>query len=205
MTDRFRLTIGQLNATVGDLDGNAARARDAWEQARDAGADMLALPEMFITGYQTQDLVLKPAFTAQAEDAIMALGTSLTARPGHRHRRAVGATDGRTVANAWWVFRDGALVARVLKHHLPYKQLFDELRLFDSGPISGPYPVGAARIGSPIDAEDSWYRTWPRRWPRRGPRSWSCRTAAPITARSWTCAWATWSAAWSRRACPWFM
>lgn len=154
MTDRFRLTIGQLNATVGDLDGNAARARDAWEQARDAGADMLALPEMFITGYQTQDLVLKPAFTAQAEDAIMALGTSLTGGP------AIGIggpwRDRGRLYNAWWVFRDGALVARVLKHHLPYKQLFDELRLFDSGPISGPYPVGAARIGSPI-CEDSWY------------------------------------------------
>ena len=73
MTDRFRLTIGQLNATVGDLDGNAGRARDAWEQARDAGADLLALPEMFITGYQTQDLVLKPAFTAQAFHAVAGL------------------------------------------------------------------------------------------------------------------------------------
>lgn len=44
MTDRFRLTIGQLNATVGDLEGNAARAREAWMQAREAGADLLALP-----------------------------------------------------------------------------------------------------------------------------------------------------------------
>ena len=154
MSDRFRLTIGQLNATVGDLPGNAARAREAWEQARDAGSDMLALPEMFITGYQTQDLVLKPAFTAQAIRAITELGQSLTDGP------AIGiggpwAENGR-LYNAWWVFKGGALVARVLKHHLPYKQLFDELRLFDSGPISGPYPVGPARIGSPI-CEDSWY------------------------------------------------
>ena len=123
MTERFRLTIGQLNATVGDLPGNAAKAREAWEQARDAGADMLALPEMFITGYQTQDLVLKPAFTRQAIEAVMELGTSLTDGP------AIGiggpwAEDGK-LYNAYWVFRDGALVARVLKHHLPYKQLFD--------------------------------------------------------------------------------
>lgn len=154
MTDRFRLTIGQLNATVGDLQGNAARARDAWQQAQAAGADMLALPEMFITGYQTQDLVLKPAFTRQAIETIINLGTSLSGGP------AIGiggpwAEDGK-LYNAWWVFRDGVLIARVLKHHLPYKQLFDELRLFDSGPISGPYAVGAARIGSPI-CEDSWY------------------------------------------------
>ncbi|WEF25917.1 NAD+ synthase [Paracoccus sp. S3-43] len=153
MTNRFRLTIGQLNATVGDLDGNAAKARDAWQAARDAGADMLALPEMFITGYQTQDLVLKPAFTRQAEDAIRALGAACTGGP------AIGIggpwADRDKLYNAYWIFKDGELVARVLKHRLPHKQLFDELRLFDSGPISGPYPVAGARIGSPI-CEDGW-------------------------------------------------
>ncbi|VDS06986.1 Glutamine-dependent NAD(+) synthetase [Paracoccus haematequi] len=153
MTNRFRLTIGQLNATVGDLDGNAAKARDAWQAARDAGADMLALPEMFITGYQTQDLVLKPAFTRQAEDAIRALGAACTGGP------AIGIggpwADRDKLYNAYWVFKDGELVARVLKHRLPHKQLFDELRLFDSGPISGPYAVAGARIGSPI-CEDGW-------------------------------------------------
>ena len=70
MTDRFRLTMGQLNATVGDLAGNAAKARAAFAAARAAGADMLALPEMFITGYQTQDLVLKPAFLRDAMAAV---------------------------------------------------------------------------------------------------------------------------------------
>ena len=51
MTDRFRLTIAQLNATVGDLTGNAARARAAWDEAKAAGAQMLALPEMFPVSY----------------------------------------------------------------------------------------------------------------------------------------------------------
>ncbi|TBN42468.1 NAD+ synthase [Paracoccus subflavus] len=153
MTNRFRLTIGQLNATVGDLPGNAAKAHDAWKTAREAGADMLALPEMFITGYQTQDLVLKPAFTRQAEEAILTLAARCTDGP----TLGIGGPwrDGDRLYNAYWVFRNGELVARVLKHRLPYKQLFDELRLFDSGPISGPYPVGAARIGSPI-CEDGW-------------------------------------------------
>ena len=73
MTDRFRITLGQLNPTVGDLPGNAAKARDAWAQARAAGAQLLALPEMFITGYQTQDLVLKPGFTRDAMAAIEGL------------------------------------------------------------------------------------------------------------------------------------
>ena len=154
MTDRFRLTIGQLNPTVGDLPGNAAKARDAWQQAKSAGADMLALPEMFITGYQTQDLVLKPAFCADAEAAIQALAQECADGP------AIGIggpwKHGDKLFNAYWIFKGGKLVARVLKHHLPYKQLFDELRLFDSGPISGPYVVDDVRIGSPI-CEDSWY------------------------------------------------
>ncbi|SIT06619.1 NAD+ synthase [Paracoccus saliphilus] len=154
MTDRFRLTIGQLNATVGDLPGNAAKAREAWATAKEAGADMLALPEMFITGYQTQDLVLKPAFTEQAVAAIQGVGAACSDGP------AIGIggpwREGDKLYNAYWIFKDGKLVARILKHHLPFKQLFDELRLFDSGPISGPYPVGEARIGSPI-CEDSWY------------------------------------------------
>ena len=73
MTDRFRLTMAQLNATVGDLDGNCAKARAAHAAARDAGADMLALPEMFLTGYQTQDLVLKPAFLRDCRARVEAL------------------------------------------------------------------------------------------------------------------------------------
>lgn len=64
MAGTFRLTLAQLNPTVGDFVGNAAKARAAWSEGKAAGADMVALPEMFITGYQTQDLVLKPAFTA---------------------------------------------------------------------------------------------------------------------------------------------
>ncbi|MFN5826950.1 MAG: nitrilase-related carbon-nitrogen hydrolase, partial [Rhodobacterales bacterium] len=60
MADRFRLTLAQLNPVLGDLPGNAAKAKAAWEAGRAAGADMVALTEMFLTGYQTQDLVLKP-------------------------------------------------------------------------------------------------------------------------------------------------
>ncbi|MDO5613650.1 MAG: NAD+ synthase [Paracoccus sp. (in: a-proteobacteria)] len=154
MTDRFRLSIAQLNATVGDLSGNAARARAAWAAARDAGADMVALPEMFITGYQTQDLVLKPAFTRDAMAAIEALARDVADGPA----MGIGGpwVDGDKLYNAWFILQGGRIAARVLKHHLPYKQLFDELRLFDSGPISGPYSVGDVRIGSPI-CEDGWY------------------------------------------------
>ena len=73
MADRFRVTLAQLNPTVGDLAGNAALARDAWVQGREANADLVALPEMFITGYNTQDLVLKPSFLDHAQADIEAL------------------------------------------------------------------------------------------------------------------------------------
>ena len=66
MGNRFRITLAQLNPTVGDLDGNAELARRAWEAGREAGSDFVALPEMFITGYNTQDLVMKPAFAKDA-------------------------------------------------------------------------------------------------------------------------------------------
>ncbi|MDO5370852.1 NAD+ synthase [Paracoccus sp. (in: a-proteobacteria)] len=155
MTDRFRLTIAQLNATVGDLEGNAAKARAAWDQARAAGAQMLALPEMFLTGYQTQDLVLKPAFL----DDCMRVAERLAADCADGPALGIGLplrVEGR-LHNAWVVLQDGRITARVLKHELPHKELFDEYRLFDPGPISGPFSVDGVRIGSPI-CEDAW---WP--------------------------------------------
>ena len=155
MTDRFRITLGQLNPTVGDLPGNAAKARDAWAQARAAGAQLLALPEMFITGYQTQDLVLKPGFTRDAMAAIEGLARDCAAGP------AIGIggpfAEGGKLYNAWWVLQGGKVLTRVLKHELPHKQLFDEWRLFNPGPLAGPFSLEGLRIGSPI-CEDAW---WP--------------------------------------------
>jgi NAD+ synthase len=73
MARNFRLMVAQLNPVVGDIDGNIAKARAAWAKAREAGVDMLALPEMFVTGYNAQDLVLKPVFHDAAIDAVKAL------------------------------------------------------------------------------------------------------------------------------------
>ena len=154
MADRFRLTLAQLNPVVGDLEGNAARARTAWDQAKTAQADMVALPEMFITGYQTQDLVLKPAFHKAAMSVIAALARDCADGP------AIGiggplAEDGK-LYNAWYVLAGGMIRARVLKQHLPNEDVFDEHRLFDAGPPQGPYSIGSLRIGSPV-CEDAWH------------------------------------------------
>ncbi|SHK88529.1 NAD+ synthase [Roseovarius marisflavi] len=154
MSDRFRLTLAQLNPTVGDLDGNAAMARGAWDSAREAGADLVAFPEMFITGYNTQDLVQKPAFHQAAIAAIEALARDCADGPAI----AIGgpALEGVGLYNAYYILQGGAITARVLKHHLPNETVFDEKRIYQSGPVGGPYSVGGVRIGSPI-CEDSWH------------------------------------------------
>lgn len=154
MTTRFRLTLAQLNPTVGDLASNAAQARDAWEQGRAAGADMVALPEMFITGYNAQDLVRKPAFYTDAIKAVRALAADCADGPA----LAIGGpwVEGTELFNAYFICKGGQITSTVLKHHLPNKAVFDEVRIFDSGPLGGPYSVGNTRIGSPI-CEDAWY------------------------------------------------
>ncbi len=154
MADRFRITLAQLNPVVGDIDGNAAKAFAAWEQARAAGADMVALPEMFITGYNTQDLVMKPAFHQAAMAAVEELAVKCADGPAI----AIGGpwVEGNGLYNAYLILKNGRIGSKALKHHLPNETVFDEVRLYDSGPLGGPYSVGNTRIGSPI-CEDGWH------------------------------------------------
>ncbi|MFV0491117.1 MAG: NAD+ synthase [Pseudorhodobacter sp.] len=158
MADRFRLTLAQLNPTVGALSANAAQAREAWEAAKAAGADMLALPEMFITGYQTQDLIQRPAFVEEAIAAIETLAGQCAEGPAI----GIGGPHVETgrLYNAWYVLEGGQVTARILKHHLPNDAVFDEKRLFSSAEVNGPYRVGPLRIGTPI-CEDAWFADVP--------------------------------------------
>lgn len=154
MADRFRVTLAQLNPVVGDLQGNAAKARDAWEQGKAAGADLVALPEMFITGYNAQDLVMKPAFHRAAMAKVEQLAIECADGPAI----AIGgpwAEDGK-LFNAYLILKGGKIASKALKHHLPNETVFDEVRIFDAGPLGGPYSVGNTRVGSPI-CEDGWH------------------------------------------------
>ncbi len=154
MSARFRITLGQLNPTVGDLAGNAALARKAWEAGRDAGADLVALPEMFITGYNAQDLVMKRAFQLDVATHIDALAKHCANGPA----LAIGApwVEGTELYNGYLILKGGKIASQVLKHHLPNETVFDEVRIFDAGPLGGPYSVGNTRVGSPI-CEDAWH------------------------------------------------
>jgi NAD+ synthase len=154
MADRFRITLGQLNPTVGDLAGNAALARQAWEAGRDAGADLVALPEMFITGYNAQDLVMKKAFQLDVMTHLERLAETCADGPA----LAIGApwAEGTELYNAYLILKNGRIASRHFKYELPNETVFDEVRIFDPGPLGGPYAVGNTRIGSPI-CEDAWH------------------------------------------------
>ena len=154
MSDRFRLTLAQLNPVVGDLAGNAARAAEVWAEAKAAGAQMVAFPEMFITGYQTQDLVMKPAFHREAMAQVARLADRCADGP------AIGIggpwfEEGH-LYNAYHILKGGRIAARTLKHELPNYNVFDEVRHFSPGPLSGPCAVGGLRVGTPI-CEDAWF------------------------------------------------
>ncbi len=156
MAETFRLTLAQLNPTVGAVAANAELARAAWAEARAAGARMVALTEMFITGYQTQDLVLKPAFVADAVAAVERLAGDCADGPA----LGIGGPclRGGQLFNAYYVLEGGKIAATVLKHELPNDGVFDEKRVFVPADINGPVRIGPLRVGIPI-CEDAWHST----------------------------------------------
>ena len=151
MSETFRLTLAQIAPTVGDIPGNIARARTAWAAAKDAGADLLVLPEMFALGYQPQDLVMRPAVWREAMDAVAALAADTAQGPA----LAIGAPfhDGQALYNALHICEGGKVRLRVLKQVLPNTDVFDEKRLFARGPDQGPFRLGPLLIGTPICEE----------------------------------------------------
>ena len=154
MSDQFKITLAQLNATVGDLKGNADKVMKAWEKARDEQSNIIAFPELFITGYNPQDLILKPAFQKASTGTIQKIAEACSQGPAI----AVGGPfcDEKNLYNAYYILSGGKIQAVIKKHHLPNEEVFDEVRLFSSGNVDGPFQVDQMRIGSPI-CEDAWH------------------------------------------------
>jgi NAD+ synthase len=151
--DRLSIALAQLNPVVGDVAGNADRVRQARTQALAAGADLVAFPELFIAGYPPEDLVLKTAFQTACRTAVEALARESVSGPA----LLVGTpwVENGKLYNAYVLLSGGTIEAVRLKVDLPNYGVFDEKRVFATGPMPGPILVKGVRIGVPI-CEDIW-------------------------------------------------
>jgi NAD+ synthase len=164
MTDRLTIALAQLNQRVGDLRANADGILAARRQA--AGADLLLVPELQLTGYPPEDLVLKPAFLRQTEAAAAAL-VAATAEPGPAVAfGSIVLREGKAY-NAVILADGGHELFVSLKRELPNYGTFDEKRVFASGPLPEPFEFKGVRIGFPI-CEDLWLEDVPRHLAERG-------------------------------------
>ncbi|MBF0333117.1 MAG: NAD+ synthase [Alphaproteobacteria bacterium] len=155
MSDTLKLALAQLNPVVGDIAGNLARLRAARAEAAAAGADLLLGPELVVSGYPPEDLVLKEAFLDAVRDGVEALARE-TADGGPA--MLVGAPwriDGAR-RNAVLLLEGGAIAAIRLKCHLPNYGVFDEARVFVPGPPPEPIRFRGVALGVMV-CEDMWY------------------------------------------------
>jgi NAD+ synthase (glutamine-hydrolysing) len=151
MLPPLRLALAQINTRVGDLEGNAARIAERIAEARDAGAELVLFPELALTGYPPEDLLLKEHFLYAAGEALEELA-----------REAVGIVvlvgfpeRAEDVHNALAVLAEGSLHAVYRKSVLPNYGVFDEQRYFQVGEGGAVLELSGARLGLTI-CEDIW-------------------------------------------------
>ncbi|MBI2858620.1 MAG: NAD+ synthase [Chloroflexi bacterium] len=152
----LRLAMAQINCTVGDLEGNAAKVIQYAGEARRLGVDLIAFPELAITGYPPEDLLLKPAFVAdnlRMLAKVVEATSGLTAIIGH-----VDASD--DLYNSAAIARDGKLVGKYHKMFLPNYGVFDENRYFQAGSKCPIWTIKGIQVGISI-CEDIWYADGP--------------------------------------------
>jgi NAD+ synthase (glutamine-hydrolysing) len=148
-----RIALGQLNTTVGDLEGNVERLREWTFRATEAGADIVCFPELAITGYPPEDLVLHPEFVRDNLEAL----DELARRTADGCAVLTGFIDrsDRGVHNAAALLRDGEVRATYHKIKLPNYGVFDERRYFQPGRGSCVVEIGGANLGLSV-CEDAW-------------------------------------------------
>ncbi|MXV80108.1 MAG: NAD+ synthase [Chloroflexi bacterium] len=155
---RLRASLAQINSTVGDLEGNAARIVDQISEAESIGADLVAFPELALTGYPPEDLVLRRGFV---EDNLATLRHVCDATSGLHVTAVVGFVDyAHDIFNAAAVIHDGQLAGAYRKQYLPNYGVFDEARYFRPGTGVQLFEIAGARVGVTI-CEDIWYSSGP--------------------------------------------
>ncbi len=153
MTDRLTIAFVQLNQRVGDLRANA----DAMLAARATvpHVDLVVFPEMQLIGYPPEDLILKPAVTRRAEEELARM-TAASADGGPAMLVGTSRLQDGKLYNAVVLLEGGREAGVTLKHELPNYGVFDEKRVFASGPLPAPLNFKGVKIGVPI-CEDIWF------------------------------------------------
>ena len=147
----MRIALAQLNVVVGDLDGNVGRIVGAVEEATRAGADLVVLPELAVTGYPPEDLLLRPGFVRAARAAVDEVARACTGTVA----LVGGPAFERDLANAAFVCADGSVQGVYRKHFLPNYGVFDEHRYFAAGRELLLLELGDVLVG-PTICEDVW-------------------------------------------------
>jgi len=156
----LKVALAQINPTVGDFAGNAKLIVESCRQARGAGADLVAVGEMALTGYPVEDLALRRDFQRASEDALLRLAGALsegglgqlTVVVGYLGEAVGGAQLG---TNSGAVIQGGEITTRYDKHHLPNYGVFDEHRYFEAGQSACVFEVAGAKVALAI-CEDIW-------------------------------------------------
>src|SRR5260370_3472290 len=159
MGQSLRVALAQVNPVVGDLEGNARLVIEWIGRAREQGADVVCFPELGLTGYPPEDLVLKRSFVRdnlKQLDGVTKASKAITGCVG------IVEDDGATL-NAAAVRHDGELKAVYHKVFLPNYGVFDEQRYFEPGHLCPMLELDGVRIGVSV-CEDCWYPSGPMAW-----------------------------------------
>jgi NAD+ synthase len=154
MTESLKIAIAQANPLVGDIAGNSQKVREHRRDAAELGADIVVFPELMITGYPPEDLVLKPVFQEDSEAAVRDLA-ALTADDGPAILLTSPWRDEGKLYNAVMLLDHGEVASFRFKHDLPNYGVFDEKRVFAAGPLPGPINFRGHKLGVMI-CEDMW-------------------------------------------------
>ncbi|PYR99196.1 MAG: NAD+ synthase, partial [Acidobacteria bacterium] len=153
---QLRLAMAQINVVVGDIDGNAQKVVEWIDRARDMDADIVTFPELALTGYPPEDLLLKPQFI---DSNLSALETVISRT--HDITAIIGFVDWQDdIFNAAAVAQNGKIVTTYHKMYLPNYGVFDEFRYFQPGNRCPVLQIGDATVGVSI-CEDIWYPDGP--------------------------------------------
>lgn len=153
MTNNLNILLAQINTTVGDISGNLAKHLDVINNAKNDNIDLVVFPELSLTGYPPEDLLLREAFIDEAKDALnklLAESNGIYIAAGYPEK------EGGKLYNACAILHEGRILGQHHKHHLPNYGVFDEVRYFTPHDKTTIVDIKGTPVGIVI-CEDIWY------------------------------------------------